>query len=251
MHRFFCADSDIGEGLIHIRDRQQLHHIKDVLRLKEGKSVTVCDTAGNEYAATIKSVSAQEIVCAIKSKRARSAQDQALIAVACAIPKQSRMDDMIDKLTQLGVDSIMPLITHRVIVKLDAAKKLERQARWQKIAASASKQSQRTIVPVVEEIMSFDEMLAASAGFELKLIPTLDGSRVLLQEALRQGGVCSRSVIVAIGPEGDFTPEEVERALQAGFQPVSFGTQVLRVETAAVYAASVLGYVFRGQGRGV
>ena len=106
------------------------------------------------------------------------------VTIACAIPKKSKIDDIIDKLIQLGVDRIIPLITERVIVKLDDKKKLSRRERWEKIALSSVKQSQRNIIPVIETVKDMGEVLRNSKDFDLKLIGALTGKRMPLKKVL-------------------------------------------------------------------
>ena len=160
------------------------------------------------------------------------------ITVACAIPKASKMDDIVDKLTQLGVDRIIPLETEREIIKLDKHKRIFRQARWKKIALNASRQSQRNTLPAIESIKNIKELLSQVDAYDLRLIPTLTGIREAFQEILTKAK--AKDILVFIGPEGDFTQEEINLAKRAGFIPVSLGDLVLRVETAAVAVASFI-----------
>jgi 16S rRNA (uracil1498-N3)-methyltransferase len=238
MQRFFTHLKDISDGKITISDKQQLHHIRDVLRLEEKDEVVVFDEEGNEYNARIQKVLAQGIILGIKDRPAYKSAKLLKITVACAIPKKSKMDDIIDKLTQLGVERIIPLKTERVIVKLDRHKERLRSERWKRIALSAAQQSQGNTLPVIEPLKEIKEVLSCSAGFDLKLIPTLGGERKALRDVLT--GFKASNALVLIGPEGDFTDEEVDLAVKFGFIPVSLGDRVLRVETAAVAVASFL-----------
>ena len=163
------------------------------------------------------------------------------LTIACAIPKSSGMDDVIDQLTQLGVERIIPMMTERVVVKLDESKKSARLERWLKIAESASAQSQRSDIPAIEPVTPFKEVVSNSGSYGLKLIPNLEGYRQSIQEVMR--GNETSSILVLIGPEGDFTPGEVELAIDKGFIPVSLGSTVLRVATAAVAVASYVRFI--------
>jgi 16S rRNA (uracil1498-N3)-methyltransferase len=238
MQRFFSYLKNISGGKIIISDRQQFHHIKDVLRLKEKEKVIVFDEKGNEYGAEIQKISAQSIILEIKDKSAYKTGRGFKLTVACAIPKKSRMDDIIDKLTQLGVERIIPLKTERVIAKLDKHKERLRNERWKRIAVSAAQQSQRNTLPVIEPIKDIKEVLSSSGDFDLKLIPTLAGERKALRDVF--SGLKAGRVLVLIGPEGDFTDEEVGLAVKSGCIPVSLGDAVLRVETAALAVASFI-----------
>ena len=236
MHRLFVPPDNISVDEIRVSDKEQVNHLKNVLRLKAGAEIVVFDGQGNEFNCAVEVV-AKEVVLKIKSRNS-SKKTGSSITIACAIPKKSKMDDIIDKLTQLGVDKIIPLETERVIVRLDKNKKAQRQERWQKIAQSASEQSQRSTIPVIEPVKNVSEVLTAAKNYDLKLIPTLYGKRKSLKEVF--SGSVPKNVLVFIGPEGDFSDEEVGLAVKAGCIPVSLGQEVLRVETAAVAAASFI-----------
>jgi 16S rRNA (uracil1498-N3)-methyltransferase len=243
MNRFYCAGADVSADSITIKDKEQVHHIKDVIKLREGERVFVFDDKANQFDCVVGRITLTQVVFAVNKKISAALSSRPVITIACAIPKHSKIDDMIDKLTQLGVDRIIPLMTERVIVRLDEEKKCSRRDRWQKIALSASKQSQRNTVPVVDEVTEVKDLIAAAKDFDIKLIPTLPGERRSLKDAC--AGQTPGSIIVLIGPEGDFTPTEVSLALKAGFIPVTFGDQVFRVETAALFIASILHYEYR------
>jgi 16S rRNA (uracil1498-N3)-methyltransferase len=243
MNRFYCSSADVSIDTITIRDKEQVHHIKDVIRLREGERAQVFDDHANEFDCVIGKISLTQVVFAINKKISAGLSSRPVITIACAIPKHSKIDDIIDTLTQLGVDRIIPLMTERVIVRLDNDKKSNKRDRWQKIALAASKQSQRNTVAIVDEITEVMDLISNAQAYDLKLIPTLPGERALLKETLNGGK--PKSVLVLIGPEGDFTPDEVAFAEKAGFIPVSFGNLVFRVETACLYIAAILNYEFK------
>ncbi len=235
MPRFYI-DQKVTGDTIGLTEPDQVHHIRQVLRLKVGEEVTVFDPEGNEYRASISTLDRQQVLLQVQSRQAASPRRYSL-AVACAVPKRSLLDDVIDKMTQLGVDTIIPLITERVIVKL-AENPASRLDRWKKIARSAAEQSQRRTLPEIPGIFDWPKIMDISAEYELKLIPTLTGSSRPINTAL--SGNQSSRILVLIGPEGDFSPREVDQALAAGFVPVSLGNTVLRVETAAIAIASYI-----------
>jgi 16S rRNA (uracil1498-N3)-methyltransferase len=240
MNRFYCRSSDVQGNKVVISDLKELHHLKDVLRFKPGEKAIIFDDKGNEYSVKLRDFSAAAAEFLVLERRMNSDAPKTRIAIACAIPKKSKIDDIIDKLTQMGVDQIIPLVTERVIVKLDEDKGLKRHKRWVNIALTASKQSQRSSVPAVDPVTTFRELIDRSKKFDLKLIPNLLGKRKTLKEVLVNAK--PETVLILIGPEGDFTEKEISLAIQAGFIPVTFGDQVFRVETACLYIASVLNY---------
>lgn len=240
MFRLFCSAQDVTGTKIMITDSGAVHHFRDVLRVKAGEEAVVCDGAGNEYDCVIETADSNGLLLAIRSKNPPAPLRTVMITAACAIPKKSKFEDIVDKLTQVGVDRIIPMLTERVIVKLDKRKEALRLSRWQKIALSAAQQSQRRSLPQISPVQSFQQVLQESkkAGFDLKLIPYLAGERKTLREALT--GVRPKNILFLIGPEGDFSHKEASSAVSAGFVPVSLGDSVLRVETAAVSVASFI-----------
>jgi len=236
MNRFFIPSLASSENKITITDKGQIHHLRDVLRLKEGEEVALSDGRGNEATAKIGQISPASICLIVKNKSA-SGSKRINLTIACAIPKKSKFDDIIDKLTQLGVDRIIPLKTERAIVKLTGEKADVRHKRWLKIALSAAQQSQRSILPYVEALTDIKDVIRRSAEFDLKLIPTLEGERKSFREAFSRP---YHNILILIGPEGDFTAGEIGLARKNGFIPVGLGRSVLRVETAALAVASFI-----------
>ena len=234
MHRFYIDKVDGGTAAL--TDAGQFHHLKDVLRLKAGDNVAVFDGEGNEFAGVIESIEKKRAMIKVAAVN-RGMRDKISLTIACAVPKGDRMDDVIDQLTQLGVARIIPMWTERVVVKLDEAKKAARFKRWRTIAQSAAEQSQRINLPTIMPVTPMADVVTGSQDYDLKLIPHLTGERRPIKDALTGD---AKRIIVLIGPEGDFTPEEVQKALDAGFIPVSLGDTVLRVATAAVAVAGFI-----------
>ncbi|MCX5710314.1 MAG: RsmE family RNA methyltransferase [Candidatus Omnitrophica bacterium] len=238
MNRFLVPALDSSSNSVTITDLKLIHHLRDVLRLKAGEAVSVFDGKGNDCAAAIVKISADSVELVVKNRKV-SVFRKVSVTIACAIPKKSRFDDIVDKLTQLGVDRIIPLKTKRTIVKLTKEKEGARHKRWIKIALSASQQSQRSVLPHVEALTDIKDVIKRSAEFDLKLIPTLEGERKGFKEVFSHPHPY-RNILIFIGPEGDFTADEINLARKNGFIPVSLGTSVLRVETAAVAVASFI-----------
>jgi 16S rRNA (uracil1498-N3)-methyltransferase len=251
MNKFFVPSCGVLADKIIIEDKDEAHHIRDVLRLKEGEKVAVFDDKGNEYLCAIESL--EDKICLNIDKRipAVKKDERFKLTVACAIPKKAKIDDIIDKLVQLGTERIIPLKTERVIVRLDKHKEALRYERWKKIALSAAKQSKRNNLAVIEMVSDFESLIRRSAEFDLKLIPCLEGERKTLKDILdrffRDGSIANDhknrivpKVLILIGPEGDFSSGEVKSAKASGFIPVTLGDLVLRVDTAAIAAASFI-----------
>jgi 16S rRNA (uracil1498-N3)-methyltransferase len=236
MHRFYSVEPVSGDR-ISISDPQQVHQIRDVLRMKEDERLVVFDGTGKEYIAEIDFIGRERVEARVVATRAVEPA-KGKLAIACALPKMGRMDEIVDSLTQIGVDVIMPMVTERTVVKPDQVGKRTRLTRWRKIAVSAARQSQRSSVPDIPEVMTFDEVLKQSSQYPLRLIAALcEGTRPIHDVA---NMAVKNYSLVLIGPEGDFTPQEVEAATQSGFTPVSLGKNVLRVATAAIVVAAYI-----------
>ncbi len=236
MPRFFVSQTATDDKFI-ITDEKQIHYFKNVLRLRVNEEVTVFNNSDSEYICNILLIDKEQICLQIKEKKPAHFNTFNL-TIACAIPKKDDMDDIIDKLTQLEVNSIIPMETERTIVRLDESKKTTRLNRWRKIAQSASEQSQRNNIPVIPEITNVRKIIMDSENFDLKLIPTLINERKHIREVI--SSFKHGNILILIGPEGDFTPAEVDLAKKAGFIPVTLGNSVLRVSTAAIALASYI-----------
>ena len=233
MARLYCPkESVIGTHII-INRAEQIHYLIDVLRLKVGDEVFAFDGEMYEYRCQVEEISVKSLKLLIREKNEIKLKKKLDLTIACAIPKQrSRFDDLIDKFSQLGVDKILPMITERVIVRWDTDQKEEHLKRWRKIAQASCTQSGRNILPIIEPVQEINQILAHSESYDLRLIPTASGRRRDLKDIFAK--FLAKNILVLIGPEGDFTKQELVEAESKGFVPVSLGDLVLRVETAAI-----------------
>jgi len=168
-----------------------------------------------------------------------------MVTLIQAIPKSQKMEWIIQKATEIGVWAIIPVMTERGVVRLDGARAGRRDDRWQKIAEEAAKQCRTAWIPRVAPIVSLKLLLESGLWSDLSLVGSLDANAVPLKTCLRSlKGKRPQSVSLLIGPEGDFSPAELELAKAKGAVPISYGSRVLRVETAALYGLSILAYEF-------
>lgn len=238
MVRFFCLNKEIKDNKVYLTDKEQFHHLKNVLRLELGEKCVIFDEISNEYDVELETINKDNAVFMIIASKKRENLQKREICLACAIPKNTKIEDIIDKCTQLGVDRIIPIITERVIVKLDKNKKEERKKRWQTVALSACRQSQRKTIPIIDDVSSLEQALNKAKSYDLKIIPNLIGERKSIKSILSQTDY--KRIFIFIGPEGDFTQDEVKMAMGSGFLTVSLGEQVLRVDTAAIAIVSFI-----------
>ncbi len=221
-------------------------HLSKVLRAQPGRRVWLVDDAGNSYEAEVIEVRETQTLLKILA-RTPAAETRVRIILGQALLKSKKMDWVVQKATELGVDVIVPLATSRAIVKVGRGEG-GRLERWQKIAREAAKQSRRSSLPEVEEPRPFPDFLSGRPEAR-KLILTEDGGKAL-KEILPGGpgeiaGAGMATVILAVGPEGGWTKEEEAESRTAGFEPVSLGKQPLRSETAALAALAMISHFWK------
>lgn len=240
MSRFFIPPESIKAGLAVISG-EEAHHILDVMRLKKGDRIQAFDGSGKLYDGKIIGTEAKQVRVEIEAVRQALPASEATLTLVQALPKKNKMDYIVEKCTELGVEAIVPVQTARTIVKLDKDGQSGRKRRWQKIALEAAKQSGRTTIPEVKSLTPWSKVLAMLGDFDLKLLFCLSEKTEKLKDVLRYQNQAKR-VAFLIGPEGDFTPEEVSAALKAGCLSVSLGENVLKSDTAAIAALTMLNY---------
>jgi 16S rRNA (uracil1498-N3)-methyltransferase len=240
MHRFYYPQLKENSRHISFNDPKELYHLITVLRFKKGDVITLFNGQGIEANGRINEMTATNISIEIQNLRTPSEKNKkhTKIILACAIPKRAKFEFIIEKCTELGVDEIIPLKTHRTEVIITDERKDKKQLRFETIAINAAKQCQRSVLPVIHPVMDFSAALKLINASTLALIPCLVGERKNLKDVLVSSGV--EKIIYFIGPEGDFTPEEVTAALAAKCVPITLGETVLKVDTAAI---SVLAFL--------
>ena len=222
-----------------IRDPQTIHHLVKVLRLRKGDIFIGYDGEHEKVLRVREAKGDVVMVDCIEEKKLATASDVHL-TVAQALLKGKRWDIFIEKMVELGVERIAPLSTCNTVVKIGEGEVGKKSERWKKMAEAAAAQCGAGKVPEICEPMPFSRFLSEPRGNKGRWILTVGADCVGLREAL-SGGV-KGEVVIAIGPEGDFTAEEIEKAKGAGFVPVSLGNRILRAETAAIVAAALILY---------
>jgi 16S rRNA (uracil1498-N3)-methyltransferase len=244
MRRFYCPDADFNSNDFSLTDSDELHHLRDVLRLKKDAVVSLFDGKGTEASGRLVAVTSRKADIHIQSVR-RHLPRAPKIILACALPKKSKFEFIIEKATELGVDEIIPLKTHRTEIVLQGSRLDKKNLRYQAVAVTASKQSARPFMPVIHPISEFSSTVEFLTKTTTALIPSLQENREHLLSAL-QKITLPDAVSFLIGPEGDFTPEEYAEAGREGCIAVSLGDTILRVETAALCAVSCANLFFHG-----
>lgn len=239
MQHFFVTPSQVGDGYISIEGRD-VNHIRNVLRMRPGEELAVSDGNNRKYLCSVERYEEGRAILKIKEEQAADTELPSRICLFQGLPKQDKMELIVQKAVELGVSEVIPVVTKRSVVKLDEKKAAKKTERWQSIAESASKQAGRGYIPKVAPVAGFTEALAYASGLDVLLIPYELAEGMQETKKVISGIRPGQSVGVFIGPEGGFEQEEVEEAIRAGAVPVTLGRRILRTETAGLTTLSVL-----------
>ncbi len=236
-HRFYLPTSAVqGEQVLFPQDVSR--QITRVLRLRPGAEVIVFCGDGSEIKVTLSVLDAAQTVGAVLEKSNNLAEPKAQVTLFIGLTQREKFEWVLQKCTEVGVSSFVPLISERSLVQ--SAREFEnKQQRWERILLEAAEQSGRGIVPGLTAPLSFADGLDRLGGLELGLFAWEEESRHNLDEALA-GNVTARQIGLMVGPEGGFSPQEARQAQTGGWQPVSLGKRILRMETAAVVASALV-----------
>lgn len=276
--RIFSPQPLYEQQLYSLGEEHQ-HYLRHVLRIRIGDAVTLFDGSGSDYRGVVERLDAQDLAVRIIS-RAAIAGKACRLTLAQALPKGSKMDDIVEKATELGVDRIIPFLSSRSVPKWSVEKAADRVVRWRKIAIEAARRCRRPDIPPIEGVVAYEEMLrmarhdiaassppwpeSVSAAKYPAPVGVRDDAfyRIIFWE---EGGLSIKSILHAengrqadhlflvIGPEGGFSREEINSARELGFVVAGLGAQVLRVETASLVVLAILQYelgIFSGDHQG-
>lgn len=242
MARFYLPGKNLRDNR-GVLDGQELAHLRKVLRLVPGDRITVFDESGWEHEAVIRQLTAQRGELEILRSYQAGRESPLQVTLAVALTKGEKMDFVVEKATELGVHKIVPFTSAFAVPKLDDKKIAARTGRWEKIALSAVKQCGRTRAPEILPLRDFQTLVRNDWPATPKLFFWENEQRQSLQQthAIHSD---AQSVILAVGPEGGFTDQEAESARSHGFEPVHLGRRILRAETAAVVALSLVQFLW-------
>lgn len=249
MHHFFIPPQNLTDRQA-ILTGEQARQVVQVLRLRVGERLVVLDNTGWEYEVQLTAVSRDQVMGDVVDRRTAVGEPSIPLTLYMALLKREKFEWVLQKGTEVGVSRFVPVITQRTLAQ-DTEIKPGKQERWQKILTEAAEQCRRGRIPALAAPMKLADALAQH-GAEVALIPwegadaapampqSRFGFAVGLKSAL--SGTIPASVALFIGPEGGFAPEEIELAQQHHVQSVTLGKRILRAETAALVAASLLIY---------
>lgn len=254
MQHFFVEPGQIFDKTITIVG-DDVNHIKNVLRMKIGEEISVSNGIDdNDYRCVIERIEDEEIICKLIFIKKDEIELPVKITLFQGLPKNDKMELIIQKAVELGVYEIVPVATKRAVVKLDDKKAKSKIVRWQTISEAAAKQSKRSIVPEIKDVMTFGEAVQYAATMDSAVIPYemaegmvatkawIEDVIVKARENLKNEGQEKIKIGIFIGPEGGFDENEIDKASASNIKPISLGKRILRTETAGMTTLSILMY---------
>lgn len=247
MQRYFVETRQFQADTVTIGG-EDARHIGKVMRCRPGDQLIVSDGATREVLGEIHSIRSEEVVVHIVDERAMENEPQIDIWIAQALPKADKMETVIQKCTEIGAARIIPFESARTIVQYDERKAAKRRERWRKIAKEAAEQSHRNRIPAIDEAYTWKQMLElvpqAGKAWICYEKNTGSGLKQSLRQYIKQNEREHAPLLLIIGPEGGFEPQEIAAVEKAGGECVSLGKRILRTETAAMVGLSCILYEY-------
>lgn len=238
MFNFFCDKESRQENCYYITGND-FNHIKNVLRMNVGDRFLVSNGQSSDLC-KISHFLSDTVIAEIIEKNYQSTSLPIEIYLFQGLPKSDKLELIIQKAVELGVTEIIPTEMEHCVVKLDTKKKASKTERWQAIAESAAKQSKCNKIPKVSEPISFRDALKKAESLDLLLVPYENELGMSATKNALNKIKSDMKIGVIIGPEGGFSPKEIEKASKSGGEIISLGKRILRTETAAITALSML-----------
>lgn len=240
MHKFFVNSENIAGNRICIKG-EDVNHIYKVLRLRENDEILVSNGMGREYISKILDINKHEVVCEAVESFDNTSEPPVNITLYQGLPKAQKMELIVQKCVEIGVVKFQPVITQRVVVKIDGKDISNKMDRWNKIAEEAAKQSNRGILPAVLPPISFEKAVEELKNMDIAVIPYEKEKSKGVREAFSAAS-SYKKIGILIGPEGGFEESEVAVCMQEGIKPITLGPRILRTETAGMVASSIILY---------
>lgn len=252
MQRYFVTPAQITERQV-VLTGDDARHLRTVMRAKPGDSFIACDGQGRDVLAKVASIDREEICAEIVEALPITAEMAWRVTVAQSLPKGDKLETVIQKGTEAGAFAFQPFLSRRTVVQYDERKEAKRVERWRKIAKEAAEQSHRSRVPEVRGVRDWKKLLSGFFAYDLVLLCYEEEGRAgaglrrtLAEFRKKSAGRAAEdgppSLLLVIGPEGGFAPEEAEAAAAGGAVLTGLGRRILRTETAALYALACIAY---------
>jgi 16S rRNA (uracil1498-N3)-methyltransferase len=242
-HRFFVPPGSIGKtGVLFPADTGR--QIRQVLRLRPGQSVVVLDGKGMEYTVLLEKITSEKVWGSLQGQQPATSEPDLQVVLYISLTQREKFEWALQKCAEVGVSVFAPVISSRTLAR-DKDQAMQKMERWERILMEASEQSGRGLVPVIRPPITLedafkevrDKDLPAAFLWENESEHTLYSW--LLQQLQRPDGIRPGKIGLFTGPEGGYSPEEADLAVQAGVQPVSLGRRILRMETAALVSSAL------------
>ena len=247
--RYFFIDKPVLAGERVIIRGSDVRHIRNVLRLSRGDRIGLLDGRGNSSMAQINSIKPDSVTVEVLSCRPAPDGPVVELIVAQAYLKDKKMDDLIRQMTELGTTVWMPFCASRSVSRPDNRRLRARLERWRKITRESLKQCRRGRAMDIEPADSFDDVLLRAKPCDLRIMFWENEARLLDFNEMTPRGIEIKQIIAVLGPEGGFSPTEVDMAKANGFITVGLGPRTLRTETATVAATALLQYLYGDMGK--
>ncbi|ADH99867.1 16S rRNA (uracil(1498)-N(3))-methyltransferase [Salisediminibacterium selenitireducens] len=244
MQRYFVEADQMKEDLF-ILTGDDAHHISKVMRMTDGDRIICCMPDGSCGTATIQSTAEGRVHAELETWLKETSEMPVEVTLAQGLPKGDKLELIIQKATELGVSSVIPVQMSRSIAKIDEKKAGKKVVRWRKIAKEAAEQAHRNRVPCISEPVSFTRVQGLVEEYDLVIAAYEEEGKAGNHHALPvllNGLLPGQRILVIIGPEGGFSPEEIEKLERAGVRSVSIGPRILRTETAPLYVLAAVSY---------
>ncbi len=242
MHRFFVPPEWLNEKSFSLTG-DLAHQLSRVLRMRPGERIILLDNSGRAYVAELDRVTPSQCHAHILSVSHPETEPHTRIMLYQAVPKAQNFDWVLQKGTEIGIETFVPLVTHRCVIQ-DLERITEhKMERWRRIIKEAAEQSGRVRLPQLMQAKSFSQVCKAPPTGALALVLSLTEKAPSLRHILKNKTTSNpKEVRLYVGPEGGFTTDEVHDAVETGLQPVSLGPRILRTETAPLVASAIILY---------
>ncbi len=248
MRLFFIEESELSAPNPAVRG-VDARHIINVLRLKPGDRIGLFDGTGKQYEAVISAITSARVDVSITGSFNPGVESPLELVVAQSFLKEGKMDDLVRKLTELGISRWIPFISERSVPRPDENRILARTKRWEKIAKEAAKQCKRVKITGIGKAVSFEDVIALEKDFDLKIVFWENEKNLLDPKNPAPGHADLKKILVMFGPEGGFAVSEIEKAKESGFITAGIGPRILKAETATICACALMQFLFGDMGK--
>ncbi|OPJ55608.1 16S rRNA (uracil(1498)-N(3))-methyltransferase [Alkalithermobacter paradoxus] len=241
MDRFFVDINNINiDNKTCIIEGEDVKHISKVLRCSVGDNLEICDKNNNEYICEITDIDKKNVFLKIVEKVDINRESKLKVKVYQGLPKGQKLDLIIQKLTEVGVSEIIPVVTKRSVAKIDDKKEDKKLERWERIIYEGAKQSKRGLIPKIKGPLTFKDALIDMKNNDINIVAYEKEDKLKLKDALKAQNI--NSIGIFVGPEGGFEEEEIDKLKESGVKCVGLGPRILRTETASIVLASIVMY---------